>query len=164
MTSEAGLPYPTANAVTTASGAQPTDLALRVNSDPKAKSLAELLHDLSQELAALVHQEVELARAEIAAKGKRLAAGGGLLAGAVVTALLGLGAVVACIIAALSLALPLWLAALLVGVVLLALAGGLGVLGKSEVQRASPPVPQEAVESTKEDVAWLRTKMKSAKP
>ena len=132
--------------------------------DPTDKTLAELLSDLSQELAALMHQELDLAKAEVTAKGKRLGVGAGLLVGAGAVAFLGLGAVVACVIAALSQALPVWLAALLVGVVLLAIAGVLGVLGKTDVQRASPPVPEEAVESTKEDVAWLKTQVKSAKP
>jgi uncharacterized membrane protein len=132
--------------------------------DPTDKNLAELLNDLSQELAALMHQELDLAKAEVTAKGKRLGVGAGLLAGAAVVAFLGLGAVVVCLIAALSTALSVWLAALLVGVVLLATAGVLGVVGKTDIQRASPPVPQEAVESTKEDVAWLKTQVKSAKP
>ncbi len=79
-------------------------------------------------------------------------------------AFLALGAVVACIIAALSAAMPLWLAALVVGVVLLVIAAGLGLLGKADLQRASPPVPEEAVESAKEDLEWLRTQVKSARP
>jgi hypothetical protein len=132
--------------------------------DPTDKTLAELLSDLSQELSALMHQELDLAKAEVTAKGKRLGVGAGLLIGAGVVAFLGLGAVVACVIAALSEALAVWLAALLVGLVLLAIAGVLGVLGKTDIQRASPPVPEEAVESTKEDVAWLKTQVKSAKP
>jgi uncharacterized membrane protein YqjE len=154
-----------------ASTPQPTFESTRVssavalsNDDPKNKSLAELLSDLSHELSALVHQEVELAKAEIASKGKQLWVGAGLLGGAAVVAFLGLGAVVAAVIAALSEAVPLWLAALIVGVALLAVAGLLGVLGKADVQRASPPVPEEAVESTKEDVAWLKRQVKSAKP
>ena len=77
--------------------------------------MAELLNDLSHELTALVHQEFELARAEVTVKGKRLGAGAGLLGGAAVVAFLGLGAVVACVIAALSNAIPVWLAALVVG-------------------------------------------------
>jgi hypothetical protein len=134
------------------------------NLDPKGKSLAELLNDLSHELTALVHQEFELARAEVTVKGKRLGAGAGLLGGAAVVAFLGLGAVVACVIAALSNAIPVWLAALVVGVVLLAIAVVLGLMGKAAVQRSTPPIPEEAVQSTKEDVAWIRTQVKSAKP
>jgi len=145
------------DAATTTSPAPP-------NLGPKAKSLAELLNDLSHELTALVHQEFELARAEVTVKGKRLGAAAGLLGGAAIMAFLGLAAVVTCVIAALSNAIPVWLAALLVGAVLLAIAGVLGLLGKAAVQRATPPIPEEAVQSTKEDVAWIRTQVKSAKP
>jgi uncharacterized membrane protein YqjE len=142
----------------------PRGLDLSGHADLKDKSLAELVKDLSQELTALVHGEIELATAEISAKGKRLGVGAGLLGGAVALAILALGALAACVIAALSLALPVWLAALVVAIMLFAMAVGLGLMGKIDVQRASPPVPAEAVESTKEDVAWLRTQVKSAKP
>jgi Putative Actinobacterial Holin-X, holin superfamily III len=132
--------------------------------NPREKTLPQLLNDLSRELTDLVHQELELAKTEVTVKGKRLGKGVGWLGGAAVMAFLALAAVVACIIAALSAAMPLWLAALVVGAVLLAIAAGLGLLGKADLQRASPPVPEEAVESAKEDVAWLRTQVKSAKP
>ena len=139
--------------------------AVELSGNPaKDKSVAELFNDLSGELSTLLHQELELAKAEISTKGKRLGAGVGLLGSAAVVALLGLGAVVACLIAALSEALAVWLAALVVGTVLLAVAGVLALLGKADVRRASPPVPEEAVESTKEDMAWLKTQVKSAKP
>jgi nucleoside permease NupC len=146
------------------SGPNSTTAVAATSHDPTDKTLAELLSDLSQELASLMHQELDLAKAEVTAKGKRMGVGAALVVGAGVVAFLGLAAVVACVIAALSEALAVWLAALLVGVVLLAIAGVLGVLGKTDIQRASPPVPQEAVDSTKEDVAWLKTQVKSAKP
>ena len=158
MMTEPSGPNAVPDAATTTGAVQPPNLG------PKGKTLAELLNDLSHELTALVHQEFELARAEVTAKGKRLGAGAGLLGGAAVVAFLGLGAVVACVIAALSNAIPVWLAALVVGVVLLAIAGVLGLMGKAAVQRATPPIPEEAVQSTKEDVAWIRTQVRSAKP
>jgi uncharacterized membrane protein YqjE len=138
--------------------------SVAVSESTKEKSLAELLNDLSRELTGLLHEEVELAKAEVTAKGKRLGAGVGLFGGAVVLALLSLGCLAACTIAALALAVPTWLAALLVAVTLLAVAVVLGLMGKADVQRGSPPIPEEAVESTKEDVAWLKTQLKSAKP
>ena len=57
-----------------------------------------------------------------------------------------------------------WLAALIVTAILLAIAGVLALIGKGEVRQGAPPVPAEAVESTKEDVAWLKTQAQSAKP
>ncbi len=140
------------------------DVTLTVREDIEDKSLADLLRDLSQQLTALLHEEMELAKAEVATKGKRLGAGAGLLGGAVALVLLALGCLAACAIAALSLVVPVWLAALIVAVALLAVAAVLGVMGKTAVQHAAPPVPEESVKSTKEDVAWLKTQVKSAKP
>ncbi len=131
------------------------------NSD---KSLAELLRDLSQQMGSLVRQELDLARSELAAKAKRLALGSTMLGGAGLLTVFALAALVTCAIAGLAEALPVWLAALIVAIVLLVAAGLLGVLGRGDIQRGSPPMPEEAVESTKEDVAWVKTQMKSARP
>jgi uncharacterized membrane protein YqjE len=128
------------------------------------KTLAELLKDLSEQTSTLVSKELELAKAELTAKGKRLGLGVGILGGAGLMLLLGLGSLTACVIAALSLAMPIWLAALIVALALLAIGGGLGLAGKAEIQRGAPPVPEEAVKSTKEDLAWIKAQAKSAKP
>jgi hypothetical protein len=128
------------------------------------KSTAELLKDLSAQTTTLVHQEMELAKAEMVTKGKRLGIGAGLFGGAGLFAVLGLGALTACAIAGISQALSVWLSALIVGAALMGVAGLLALTGAGEAQRATPPVPQSAVESTKEDVAWLKTRARSAKP
>lgn len=128
------------------------------------ESVAELLKALSTQTTTLVHQEIELAKAELAEKGKRVGIGAGLFGGAGLVAVLALGALVAAAIAGLGEVLPIWLGAVVVGVALLAVAGVLGLAGKSEVKQGTPPVPEQAVESTKEDVAWLKTQAKSAKP
>ncbi len=57
------------------------DVTLTVREDIEDKSLADLLKDLSQQLTALLHEEMELAKAEVATKGKRLGAGAGFLGG-----------------------------------------------------------------------------------
>ena len=138
-------------------------VSLTVREDVKDKSLAELLKDLSQELTGLLHEEIELAKAEVTTKGKGLGVAAGLLGSALVFVLHELGCLAVCAIAALSLAVPIWLAALIVAITLLAVAVVLGLMGKADVQHALPPIPEEAVESTKEDVAWLKTQVKSAK-
>ena len=51
-----------------------------------------------------------------------------------------------------------WLAALIVGVVLAAAAGVVALAGKPKVQQAMPPVPEDSVESVKEDVQWTKTR------
>ena len=129
----------------------------------RERSIGELLKQLSQETTTLVRQELELAKAEMAQKGKQAGVGAGMFGGAGVSALLGLGALTAAAIAALDAAMPLWLAALIVGLVWLAVAGVLALQGRTKVQAATPPVPEQTQESVKEDVEWAKTQAKSAR-
>jgi hypothetical protein len=129
----------------------------------RERPLGELLKQLSQETTTLVRQELELAKAEMAQKGKQAGVGAGMFGGAGVSALLGLGALTAAAVAALDAAMPLWLAALIVGLVWLAVAGVLALQGKTKVQAATPPVPEQTQESVKEDVEWAKTQAKSAR-
>ena len=78
-------------------------------------STAQLLTRLSEMTSQLVKDELRLATAELTPKGKKAGMGAGLFGGAGVTALFGVGALVACAILALDLVLSVWLAALLVG-------------------------------------------------
>ena len=128
------------------------------------RTTAELLKELSEQLTALVHQEIELAKAELAVKTKRAGIGAGMFGGAGVVGLLGAGALVAAAIANIATALSVWLSALIVGAALLAVAGVIALTGLSELSRGTPPIPEQAIESTKEDVNWLKTQAKSAKP
>jgi uncharacterized membrane protein YqjE len=125
----------------------------RVSGDePVDASTGELVSRLSTQLSELVRGELALARAELAEKGKRAGLGAGLGGAAGVVALYGGGALVAAAVAALALVVPVWLAALIVGVVLLVLAGVLGLLGRNQLRRATPPVPEEAIAGVKRDV------------
>ncbi|HET6964417.1 MAG TPA: phage holin family protein [Acidimicrobiales bacterium] len=130
----------------------------------EGKSTADLFRDLSNEMTALVHQEIELAKVELAEKTKKVGAGAGLFGGAAVTGLLAAGALVAAAIAGIATVLSVWLAALIVGVILLGVAGVMAVTGRAEVAQGSPPIPEEAIQSSKEDVEWLKTQARSAKP
>ena len=121
-------------------------------------STAELLRELSEQTTRLVRQEIELAKAEVSVKGKRAGIGAGMFGAAATVGLFALGALTAAIIAALSLAMATWLAALIVAVVYGAVAGGLALTGRNKVQEAMPPVPQDSVESVKEDVQWTKTR------
>jgi hypothetical protein len=89
-------------------------------------------------------------------KGKQAGAGTGMLGGGGLIALYGLGCLIACVILAISAVLAAWLAALIVGVALLAVAGAAAVPGKSRLQKATPPVPKEAVGSVKADVEVIK--------
>ena len=125
--------------------------------------VGELLKQLSQETGTLVRQELALAKAELTEKGKRAGIGVGLIGGAAVLGLAALGALVAFLILVLAEAMAAWGAALIVTAALGAAAGILALLGRRNLKQATPPVPEETVESVKEDVAWAKSRLRSAK-
>jgi uncharacterized membrane protein YqjE len=131
--------------------------------DPRLReqSMGELFKELSNELSTLVRQELKLAQAEMAEKGKRAGLGAGMFGGAGLIGLFGLATLTVCAIAALAEAMDVWLAALIVTVVYLAAAGVLALSGKKQVAQATPPVPEQTVESVKEDVQWAKTQLPS---
>lgn len=124
--------------------------------DPSALSTGELVTRLSGQVSELVRGELELARAELTSKGKRAGIGAGLAGAGGVLALYGGGALTAAAVAALSLAVDVWLAALVVGVLLMLVAGLLAVVGKNRIQSATPPVPERAVAGAKRDVETVK--------
>ena len=124
--------------------------------DPRDRGLGELVKDLASQTTTLVRQEIKLAQAEVTQRGKVAGKGAGMLAGAAVAALLGLGAFTALLIIALDSFLPLWLAALIVTLLWLAVAAALGMSGKKALQASTPPAPQ-TVETVKEDIEWAKT-------
>lgn len=142
----------------TPSQATPTGTSL--SSDPANATTGELITRLSSQVSELVRGEIALAKAELAQKGKRAGIGAGLAGAAGVLALYGVGALITTVIAALALVLPVWAAALIVAVVIFIVAGVLGLLGKSQIQRATPPVPEITVESVKRDVATVTERIK----
>lgn len=139
----------------------PTPAPEHPDHDLREDSLPELLKRLSNETTTLVKQELDLAKAEVAEKGKQAGKGAGMFGGA---GLLGLGAFAALttfLIALLQTALNhTWLAALIVAIVYGAVAGVLALQGKNKIQEATPPVPQ-TVETLKEDAEWAKTQTRS---
>jgi uncharacterized membrane protein YqjE len=131
--------------------------------DVRDRSTGELLRRLSDETTTLVKQEVELAKAELQQKGKQAGVGAGMFGGAGLFGVASFAALTACIIAALDLGMPLWLAALIVAVVYAAVAGALALRGREKVKQAVPPVPEQARESVKEDVEWAKTRARSGR-
>ena len=128
----------------------------QVRADLRDRPTGALVHDVSELVPRLVRQELDLAKAELTEKGKRAGKGAGLLGGSGVVAWFGAATLVAAAVLGLAEVMPAWVAAIVVGVVLLAVAGVLALLGKSQVQKAVPPVPEEAVASTKEDVRAVK--------
>jgi uncharacterized membrane protein YqjE len=120
------------------------------------QSVGDLVQELSQQTATLVRQEMRLAQVELQEKGKRAGIGAGMFGGAGLVALYGVGAVVAAVIMLVATAIEPWVSALIVGVVLLATAGILALLGTRQVEQATPPKPERAMESVQHDVEHVK--------
>jgi uncharacterized membrane protein YqjE len=127
------------------------------------QSTAELLRRLSEQTTELARKEVELAKLELREKGRKAGIGAGLFGGAGALGFYALGAFTAFLILVLDTAMAAWLAALIVTIVYGAIAGVLALQGRTKVQEATPPVPEQAVETTKEDVEWVKTRAKAAR-
>lgn len=123
---------------------------------PPEPSIAELVNQLSEQTSRLVRDEIKLATVELQQKGKRAGIGAGLFGGAGAAAFFGAGALTACAILLLDLVLPAWAAALVVAVVLFVIAGILALVGKGQVQKATPPLPEQAIGSVKQDVETVK--------
>jgi Putative Actinobacterial Holin-X, holin superfamily III len=131
--------------------------------DLRERPLGELLKQLSEETTRLVRQEIELAKAELTQKGRQAGMGAGLFGAAGAIGFLALAALTTCFILALDAVMPAWLAALLVAVVYAAVAAVLALRGRAKVKQAVPPVPEQTIETVKEDVQWAKTQMRSDK-
>ena len=121
-------------------------------------SMAELVRQLSDQTTLLARQEVALAKAELVEKGKRAGVGAGMFGGAGLVGAYAVGAFVAAAILGLATAVDGWLAAVIVGLVLAAVAGVLALVGKNRVQEATPPLPEEAISSAKQDVETVKAR------
>ncbi len=133
------------------------------NADLRERPIGELFSRLSNETSTLIRQEMALARAELTEKGREAGKGAGLFGGAGAVGLLGAGALTAGVILLLDLAIAGWLAAILVGLVYVAVAAFLAMQGRNRIQAATPPVPEQTIDTVKEDVEWAKTRAKSAR-
>jgi hypothetical protein len=120
------------------------------------RPIGDLAKQLSEQVSRLVRDELRLAELEMTRKGKRLGFAAGMFGGGGVVALYGVAAVLAAAILGLAKVVPAWGSALIVGGVLFAISGTLAVLGRKQVKRATPPVPQRTVESVKADVEEIK--------
>jgi Putative Actinobacterial Holin-X, holin superfamily III len=119
-------------------------------------STGELIKQMTEQVSTLVRDEMKLAQVEMTRKGKQAGLGVGMLGGGGLVALYGVACLLAAAIIGLSHVMQAWLAALIVGVVLLAAAGVAALMGKGRLQQATPPVPREAVDSVKTDVHEIK--------
>jgi hypothetical protein len=126
--------------------------------DPTQLPIGELIARATEQTSRLVREEMALARLEMQEKIKHAGLGAGMFGAAGIVALFGVGALVATAILALATAMAAWLAALVVAVVLLALAGVAALAGKKQVAEGTPPVPEQAIESVHEDVEEIKSR------
>lgn len=120
--------------------------------DLSHRSTAELVSLAADQLSRLVRDELRLARAELAEKGRHAGRGAGLLGAAGLVTLYGVAGLLVALVLGLAYALPAWLAALVVAVALLLLAGVLAMVGRRQVRQATPPVPMQAVDGVRADI------------
>lgn len=114
------------------------------------RSVKDLVSELGTEAGTLIRKEVELARLEVKETASRVAQAGAMFSGAAVMGLMALGALSVAAGFGLATFMPGGVAALIVGVVYIAVAAALAAVGRGRLARL--PRPQEAVEGVREDV------------
>jgi uncharacterized membrane protein YqjE len=127
--------------------------------DLRDQSFGELFKQLSQQTSTLVRQEVELARTELKEKGRSAGPGAGMMGAGGLLGLGAFGALTAMLIVLLDLWVDAWLACLIVTAVYAVVGAILVMAGKRRVQAVGPPVPEQTIETLKEDVRWAKTKI-----
>ena len=127
------------------------------------ESTGELLKQFSEDATTLLRKEVELAKAELAEKGKQAGKGAGMFGGAGLFGVGAFGALTAFLILVLAEAMDAWLAALIVTALWGAVAAVLALQGKQKVEQAAPPQPEQTVETLKEDVEWVKRQPESVR-
>jgi uncharacterized membrane protein YqjE len=125
---------------------------------PASRSTAELVQQLSEQVSRLVRQEMQLAKLELAEKGKRTGLGVGLIGGGGLFVAYGIATLIAAAVLGLATVWPAWLAALVVGLLLVLTAALLALVGRRQIKKGMPPVPTDAVASVKADVDEITTR------
>jgi uncharacterized membrane protein len=134
------------------------------DSPTKRRSLFALIADLPRLFGDLVREEIAQLKAEMIGKVKHAGIGIGLLVGAAVFAVFALGVLVAAAVLGIAEALPGWLAALIVAVALLVIAGIIAAIGAAQLKRGVPPTPTKTIRSVKQDVNAVKGIGKRDKP
>lgn len=118
----------------------------------KRHPVGELLGDLVDDATSLIGHELELAHAEVSAEISRARQGAAAFGVAAVFGLCALGALTAAAVIGLGLVMEMWLAALIVGGALIAIAAIAGAVGRARMARVAPPVPRRAMRNIKRDL------------
>ncbi len=131
--------------------------------NPDDASLDETVRTLSEQAVTLARQELELARREMEAKAREAVPGVAMLGVAGGLGLLATGTGTATVVLVLARSRRPWAAALTVTGLYGGAAALLARAGVERLRAASPPVPQEAVRSAKEDLGWIKRRVSSAR-
>ena len=131
--------------------------------DLHERPIGEVASALTRDLSLLIRQELELAKAEMRQKGRIALPGLGMMGAAGVVGLLAAGALTAFVILLLSLFLDEWLAALLTALALAGIAAALALAGKERVEEVGSPLPEQTIETMKEDAEWMKEQARSAR-
>jgi Flp pilus assembly protein TadB len=132
-------------------------------SDTSQRTTAELVKTASEQISRLIRDELKLAQAELAQKGKHAGIGAGLFGAGGLIALYGVAALITAVVLLLAYVMPAWLAAVIVGVVLLGVAAILALVGKKQVSQVTPAMPEDTVRNVKADVATVTEAVKEGK-
>jgi uncharacterized membrane protein YqjE len=122
-------------------------------------SLGELFGRLSSDLGELVRSEMELARVEIREEAGKATKAAGMLGAGGLIGYLGLALVATAAAWGLAEVIDAGWAFLIVGLVIGAIGAVLVVMGRARLQEVRP-VPEETVETLKEDAQWARAQVK----
>lgn len=117
---------------------------------------SELFRRLLTDVRLIFGRQAQLAKLELEDKGSRLRTAGVEIAAAVVVAVFGVGVLIAAAVLALTIVLPSWAAAFIVGAVLVAVAAVLFLMGRARLRSLGSLAPTETIEAAREDVAWIR--------
>ncbi|WP_019149211.1 phage holin family protein [Timonella senegalensis] len=126
----------------------------------RRSSIGELVGQLSEQVARLLRAEVNSYKSELTQKAAKSGMGIGLLVGAGVFALFGLGYLFFAGYHGLDNVLPSWAASLVTAVIILAVAGILGLVGKNTIAKNTPPTPSSAINAIKDDVNHIKDGIK----
>ena len=139
------------------------------------RPLGELVGQLASETSTLVRQEVQLAKAELlqkleamrddaARRGKLAGLGSAFVVGAAAAGVVSLGLLATLLVALFAIAIPVSAAAAIVLALFLAATGALALVGIQRLRTAAEipndetwrPVPEQTIETVKEDIQWAR--------
>jgi hypothetical protein len=127
------------------------------------QATGELVKQLSEQVSTLARQEIELAKAELTEKGKQAGVGAGMFGTAGIVGYTAFLLITAAAVLLLDTAMAAWVAALIVGAIYAGVAAFAAITGRDRLREAGPPIPEQAVESVKEDTQWVKDQAKYAR-